>query len=114
MQERMDESRQKERFINNAIQEFEAREKELLEYRELIQQQEKQLDEYRNRLKQEQIAREQELQRELELREKYFADRERKLFDRQKDIEHNLMRREKEIDDFNNGNCLFSQKIDPN
>ncbi|WP_153116552.1 hypothetical protein [Rhodocyclus tenuis] len=98
MQEGMDESRQKERFTSKAFQQFEARERELLEYRELIQKQEKQLDEYRTRLKHEQMAREQELQKELESREKYFADRERKLFARQKEIEHHLMKRQEEAE----------------
>lgn len=98
MQEKMEESRLKERFTSKAFQQFEARERELLEYRELIQQQEKQLDEYRTRLKQEQMAREQELQQELELREKLFSDRERKLFTRQKEIEHHLMKRQEEAE----------------
>ena len=96
MQDRMEESRLNERFTSKALQQFQARERELLEYRELIQQQEKQLDEYRTRLKQEQIAREQEFQKELESRERHFAERERSLFARQKDIEHNLMRRQEE------------------
>ena len=98
MQDRMEETRQKERFSSEALKRLELREKELLEYRELIQQQEKQLDEYRTRLKHEQLARETELQRELEAREKHFADRERKLFARQKDVELHLMKRQEEAE----------------
>lgn len=98
MQEKMDESRQKGRFTSDVYQEFEARERELIEYRALIQRQEKQLDEYRTRLKQEQMAREKEFQKELESREKHFIDRERKLFSRQNDIEQHLMKREAEAE----------------
>lgn len=98
MQDRINESRQNESFTSKAFQQFEARERELIEYRQLIEQQEKQLDEYRTRLKHEQIAREQEFQRELESREQHFADRERKIFSRQKDIEQHLMKREAEAE----------------
>jgi hypothetical protein len=98
MQERMDESLQRERFSSDAVKHLKAREQELLQYRELIQQQEKQLDEYRTRLKHEQMAREKELQKELETREKHYADREMKLFARQKEIEHRLMSRQDETE----------------
>lgn len=98
MQERMEESRQRERFSLETVKHLEAREQELLQYRELIQQQEKQLDDYRTRLKHEQMAREQELQKELEGREKHYADREIKLFARQKEIEHRLLSRQEEIE----------------
>lgn len=98
MQDRMEESRQRERFSSEAVKHLEAREHELLQYRELIQQQEKQLDEYRTRLKHEQMAREKELQKELEAREKHYSDREMKLFARQKEIEHRLMNRQDEAE----------------
>lgn len=94
----MDESRQKERFSSDSVKRLEERERELLKYRELIQQQEKQLDDYRTRLKQEQMAREKELQKELEMREKHYSDRERKLFERQNEIESHFMQRQSEAE----------------
>lgn len=97
MQDRIEEARKKGLiFSSEAMKRLDAREKELLEYRELIQQQEKQLDEYRARLKHEQLAREKEIQKELEAREKFFADREKKLFERQREFEEHLMRRQHE------------------
>jgi hypothetical protein len=98
MQERMEESNQIKRFSSEATKQFEERERELLEYRALIQQQEKQLDEYRTRLKHEQMAREKELQAELEARERHFADRERNFYARQTEIEHHLLKRQEEAD----------------
>jgi hypothetical protein len=82
----------------NPLREYAARERELRQYRDLIQQQEKQLNEYRTRLKQEQIEREQELQKELESREKIFLDRERKIFSRQREMEQHLLKRQDEAE----------------
>lgn len=97
MQDRMEEDRNKElKFSSEAMKRLDAREKELLKYRELIQHQEKQLDEYRVRLKHEQLAREKDIQKELEAREKFFADREKKLFERQREFEEHLMLRQRE------------------
>lgn len=97
MQDRMEEDLKKGLlFSSETIKRLDARERELLEYRELIQQQEKELDEYRARLKHEQLAREKEIQKELEAREKFFADREKKLFERQREFEEHLMLRQHE------------------
>lgn len=99
MQDRMEEDRKKGIFSLEAMKRLEARELELLEYRELIQQQEKELDEYRTRLKQEQLARDKEIQKELEARERFFADREKKLFERQREFEEHLMVRQHEAEE---------------
>lgn len=97
MQERMEKGATKEgMFSSEAMRQLDAREKELLKYREMIQQQEKQLDEYRTRLKHEQLAREKEIQKELEARERFFADREKKLFERQREFEEHFMLRQHE------------------
>lgn len=98
MQEQMEESRQRDRLSSDTVKYLEAREQELFKYRELMQQQEKQLDEYRTRLKHEQMAREKELQKELETREKLYSEREMKLFARQKEIEHRLINRQDEAE----------------
>lgn len=96
MQDRMDESRQKESFSSEALKKMESRERELMAYREHIAMQERELDDFRTKLKHEQLAREKELQKELEAREKFFADRERKLFERQREVEEQLLRRQQE------------------
>ena len=73
MQDRMEEDHKKGlMFSSEAMKRLDARERELLEYRELIQQQEKQLDEYRARLKHEQLAREKEIQRQQRGRESFL------------------------------------------
>lgn len=98
MQERMEENRSNERSVASAIRQFETRERELFKYRALVQKQEEQLNEYRARLNQEQMAREQEIQKELESREKNFSERERKLFARQIEAERRLASRQEEVD----------------
>lgn len=96
MQDKMDEDSKRGIFSSAAIKQLSDRERELLKYRELIQQQEKQLDDFRVRLKHEQLAREKEIQKELDAREKFFADREKKLFERQREFEEHLMLRQGE------------------
>lgn len=73
-----------------------ARERELHHYREMIARQEHEFDAYRKRLKEEQLAREKEIQKELEAREKIFIEREKNLIERQRDFEMRLMHREGE------------------
>lgn len=102
MQERMDEENKlNRRFIGrDELVKFKAREQELLKFREQIQQQEKQLDEYRTRLKAEQFAREKEIQKALEAREKFFAERDKELFERQREFEERMVRQKREFDTF--------------
>lgn len=101
MQDRMEESRRREKaekeseFLN-------ARERELSNYRGIIEQQERELDAYRSRLKEEQIEKERELRRELEEREQYFVSREKKLLERQKEFEKYFHMRESEAADLRN------------
>lgn len=97
MQEKIEETRRRE-LANEDRKIFSERENELLSYRELIQQQEKELDTYRSKLKKEQFQREKELQLEFEAREKLFADREKQLFERQREFEQRLMQRQIETE----------------
>ncbi|MFN7835522.1 MAG: hypothetical protein ACK5NY_07020 [Burkholderiaceae bacterium] len=97
MQERMDKSRLEE-LTKEELARLTARERELLRYREVIDRQESELDAYRSRLKEEQLAREKELQKELEARERFFAEREKKLIERQRDFENHLMHRQAETE----------------
>lgn len=97
MQERMEKTRLEERVLEDEKR-LSARERELLHYRDLIQRQELELDIYRKRLKEEQLAREKELQSELDAREKFFAEREKSLIERQRDFERHLMHREAETE----------------
>lgn len=98
MQDRMEESR-----IQGLAQEerarLSARERELQEYREIIEHQARELDAYRKRLKEEQLAREKDFQKELEAREHLFSQREKKLLERQRDFENHLMHRQAETED---------------
>jgi hypothetical protein len=79
-----------------------AREAEFLKYRELVERQQRELDVYRARLKEEQIARERDLQKEMEARERVFAEREQKLLARQRSFEEMLMHRQAEADALRN------------
>lgn len=97
MQDRMEQTRLEERALEEEKR-FSARERELMHYRELIQRQEHELDVYRKRLKEEQLAREKEIQSELDAREKFFAEREKSLIERQRDFERHLMHRETETE----------------
>lgn len=97
MQERMEEDR-----INSLSREAQARlsnrERELHDYRELMEIQQREFDAYRKRAKEEQLAREAEFQKELEAREKMFAQREKQLSLRQREFEQHLMHRQAETE----------------
>jgi hypothetical protein len=97
VQERMEASNMA-RAAAEELARLSTREKELQRYRAIIQKQEHELDAYRARLKEEQIAREKVLQKELDAREKFFAEREQKLVERQREAEHRLMRRQAETE----------------
>jgi len=97
MQDRMEEERMKERF-SSEVKRIEDRELELKEYRTHLAMQERELEEFRIKLKHEQLEREKKFQRELESREEFFADRERKLFERQREVEEQLIRRQEETE----------------
>ncbi len=60
--------------------------------------QEKEFEEHRTRLRHEHLARERALQREMEAREKLFAEREKKLLERQSELEHQWTRRQSELE----------------
>lgn len=97
MQERIEETRMQDLAQREQARPT-ARENDLQKYRDVIQKQEHELDAYRARLKEEQLTREKELQRELDAREKFFAERERKLIERQRDFENHLMQRQAETE----------------
>jgi hypothetical protein len=99
MQDEMDESRLRNPYAHDDINRLDHREKELLAFRENIREQEKQLEEYRAKLKNEQLAREKEFHKELEARERFFSEREKKLFDRQREFEEHLVMRQRETEE---------------
>jgi hypothetical protein len=74
------------------------RERELHEYRRLIEHQQSEFDAYRKRVKEEQLEREKEFQKELEAREQIFSKREKQLTSRQLNFEQNLMVRQTETE----------------
>lgn len=98
MQDRIEEDR-----INSLARDerarFSNRERDLQEYRDLMEHQQREFDAYRKRAKAEQLAREAEFQKELEAREQMFSQREKKLASRQRDFEQNLMLRQAETED---------------
>ncbi|XZG70386.1 hypothetical protein ACTSKR_00615 [Chitinibacteraceae bacterium HSL-7] len=75
-----------------------SRERELHEYRVLMETQQREFDAYRKRAKEEQLVREAEFQKELEAREKTFAQREIQLAMRQREFEQHLMIRQSETE----------------
>lgn len=77
---------------------FSNREREIQEYREMMEKQQREFDSYRHRAKQEQFTREAEFQKELEAREQMFAKREKQLTSRQRDIEQSVMKRHAEAE----------------
>jgi hypothetical protein len=94
-----EEFRRGEKYSPEDIRRLELREKELFDYRKRIHDQEKQLDDYRTNLKNEQLQREREFQKEFEARERFFAEREKKLFERQREFEEHLLSRQNEAED---------------
>jgi hypothetical protein len=99
MQDKMSKGLLNANFSDDDIKRLELREHELIAFRHRIQEQEKQLEEYRSKLKSDQLAREKEFQKELEARERFFADREKKLFERQKEFEEHLLHRQRETEE---------------
>lgn len=75
-----------------------SRERELNEYRELLEMQQREFDAYRKRAQEEQMERETELQKERNEREKMFAQREKQLRMRNRDFEEHLMQRQAEVE----------------
>lgn len=98
MQERMDEERSRKSADEERKRQLIERERELSRYRTVIEQQENELDAFRARLKEEHLAREKEFQRELEAREELFAEREKRLVERQREFDLQLMRRQTEAE----------------
>lgn len=97
MQERMDEDRI--RTLNrDEHSRYSSRERELNEYRELLEIQQREFDSYRNRAQEEQLAREAEFQKERQERESMFAQREKQLTMRHRDFEEHLMKRQAEVE----------------
>lgn len=82
---------EEEKLFSSRVQDFE-------HFRNLIQRQEHELNVYRKQLKEEQLARARELQSELDAREKFFAEREKSLIERQREFERHLRQREVEIE----------------
>lgn len=97
MQDPMEEDRLKS-ISREAQARLSNRERELHEYRELMETQQREFDAYRKRAKEEQLAREAEFQMELEAREKTFAQREMQLAMRQREFEQHLMLRQSETE----------------
>lgn len=97
MQDRMEKD-----HINSLSREdresFSNRERELHEYRELMEIQQREFDAYRKRAKEEQIKRESDFQKELEAREQMFSKREKQLTSRQREFEQHLMHRQTETE----------------
>lgn len=97
MQDRMEESRQLEFAAQESKRQSE-REKEFIRTAKIITERERDIESLRAKIREEQLAREKEIQRELEAREALFAERERKLLERQREFEHQLMRRQDEAE----------------
>lgn len=87
-----------ERSSSAELKRLNDREKELYLLRQHVHEQEKQLEAYRAKLKNEQLDREKKFQKELDAREHFFAEREKKLFERQREFEENLLIRQQEIE----------------
>ncbi|MDD2660592.1 MAG: hypothetical protein PHY54_13080 [Methylococcales bacterium] len=81
------------------IKNLDAREQQLLELRIQIQQREKEFDEYSAKIKKEQLAREQDLQKEIADRERFFVERTKELSERQKTFENHLQDKQRETDE---------------
>lgn len=70
----------------------------LTHYRDIILKQERELEDYRARLKEEQLARDKTIQTELEAREQFFREREKKLLERQRDFENQWKIRQADVE----------------
>ncbi|MBB5214415.1 hypothetical protein [Parapusillimonas granuli] len=81
---------------------FSIRERELDEFRGLLEIQQREFDAYRKRAQEEQLAREAALQKEQQEREKMFMQREKQLMARHRDVEERLMKRQAEVEHLRN------------
>ncbi len=97
MQDRMEEDRLRAMAKEERAR-FSSRERELAEYRELLEVQQREFDAYRKRVQEEQLAREAEFQTERQEREKILAQRDIQLSMRNRDFEERLMRRQSEVE----------------
>lgn len=97
MQDRMEEDRIRG-MKNDEYARFTSRNKELNEFREMLEIQQREFDSYRKRAQEEQLAREAEFQKERQEREKMFSQREKQLASRHRDIEERLMHRQIEVE----------------
>lgn len=97
MQDRMEESRQREIEMEERKR-LSEREREIAQVRKQISEREREFENYREKLRNEQLAREKKLFKEIEAREALFAEREKKLLERQSEFEHQLMRRQAEVE----------------
>jgi hypothetical protein len=77
---------------------YSSRERELNEFRELLEVQQREFDAYRKRAQEEQLTREAELQKERQEREKMFMQREKQVTMRHRDFEERLMQRQAEVE----------------
>lgn len=103
MQDRMEESRrqmlEEEKNERLSAQErLSAHERELREYRALMDLQENEFGAYRSKLKEEQLQRERQFQQEIEERERLFSEREKQLVERQRNLDRQLSNRMEETD----------------
>lgn len=97
MQDKMEEDRVRALNRDEYVR-FSSRERELNEYRELLEIQQREFDAYRKRAQEEQIARETELQKERQEREKMFMQREKQLTIRHRAFEERLMQSQTEVE----------------
>lgn len=97
MQDRMEEDRIRALNREEHVR-YSSRERELNEYRELLETQQREFDAYRKRAQEEQLTREAELQKERQEREKMFMQREKQLTMRHRDFEERLMQRQAEVE----------------
>lgn len=97
MQDRMEDDRVRALNREEHVR-YSSRERELNEYRELLEVQQREFDAYRKRAQEEQLTREAELQKERQEREKMFMQREKQLTMRHRDFEERLMQRQAEVE----------------
>ncbi len=97
MQDRMEEDRVRALNREEHVR-YSSRERELNEYRNLLEMQQREFDAYRKRAQEEQLTREAELQKERQERETMFVQREKQLTMRHRDFEERLMQRQAEVE----------------
>ena len=97
----MDDKMDRDRMIapnRDGLAKFSSRERELNEYRELLEMQQREFEAYRKRAQEEQLKREEELQQEKRDRERMFLQREKQLTMRRQEFEERQMRRQEEVE----------------